>query len=168
MITENITEPLNSGDRTYFSLLTDGSSSAKTMDEKELYVIMTCDKGKPRFDVLALEQPEEAGAKGLKESLNNAVKKAKLSTDTKTHKIGLDSDGTNTKFCINLKKKKYVIGSLKFYVSPTSFELVIHDAFKQSKLIRDAEEQLELVYCLFKRANLKWYLFKKQALMMKT
>ena len=68
MITENITEPLNSGDRAYFSLLTDGSSSAKTMDEKEL-VIMTCDKGKPRFDVLALEQPEEASAKGLKESL---------------------------------------------------------------------------------------------------
>ena len=39
MITENIMEPLNSGDRTYFSLLTDGSSSAKTMDKKELYVI---------------------------------------------------------------------------------------------------------------------------------
>ena len=92
MITEKITEPLNSGDRAYFSLLTDGSSSAKTMDEKELYVIMTCDKGKPRFDVLALEQPEEASAKGLKESLNNAVKKAKLSTDTKTNKIGLGSD----------------------------------------------------------------------------
>ena len=36
MITENIMEPLNSGDRTYFSLLTDGSSSAKTMDKKEL------------------------------------------------------------------------------------------------------------------------------------
>ena len=58
-----------SGDRTYFSLLTDGSSSAKTMDEKELYVIKTCDKGKPRFDVLALEQPDDPGAKGLKESL---------------------------------------------------------------------------------------------------
>ena len=39
MITENIMEPLNSGGRTYFSLLTDGSSSAKTMDKKELYVI---------------------------------------------------------------------------------------------------------------------------------
>ena len=58
-----------SGDRTYFSLLTDGSSSAKTMDEKELYVIKTCDKGKPRFDVLALEQPDDPGAKGLKENL---------------------------------------------------------------------------------------------------
>ena len=47
-------------------------------------------------------------------------------------------------------------------------ELVIHDAFKQSKLSRDAEEQLELVYYLFKRANLKCRLFKRQTLMMKT
>ena len=58
-----------SGDRTYFSLLTDGSSSANTMDEKELYVIKTCDKGKSRLDVLALEQPDDADAKDLKESL---------------------------------------------------------------------------------------------------
>ena len=34
MITENITELLNSGDRTYFSLLTEGSSSGKAMYEK--------------------------------------------------------------------------------------------------------------------------------------
>ena len=46
--------------------------------------------------------------------------------------------------------------------------MVIHDAFKQSKLNRDAKEQLELVYYLFKQANLKWRLFKRQALMMKT
>ena len=115
MVAENITEPLNSGDRTYFSLLTDGSSSAKTMEEKELYVIKSCDKGKPIFDVLALEQPDDAGAKGLKESLDNAVKMVNSSTDRKTQEIGLGSDRkTQTKFCINLKKKKQVIGSFKF------------------------------------------------------
>ena len=169
MITENITEPLNSGDRAYFSLLTDGSSSAKTMGEKELYVIMTCDKGKPRFDVLALEQPEEASAKGLKESLNNAVKKAKLSIDTKTHKIGLGSDGTNTnKVLYKLEKKEIGDWLIEILCLSHKPELVIHYALKQSKLISDAEEQLELVYCVFKRANLKWHLFKKQALMMKT
>ena len=96
MITENIAESLNSGDRTYFSLLTDSSSSAKTMNEKEPYVIKTRDKGKPRFDVLALEQLDDAGAKGLKESLDNAVKKANVSIDKKTHETGLGSDGTNT------------------------------------------------------------------------
>ena len=108
MITENIMEPLNSGERRYFSLLSDGSSIAKTMDEKELYVIKTCDKGKPRFDVLALKQPDDAGAKGLKESLDNAVKKANLSIDRKTHETGLGSDRTNTnKVLYKLEKGEY-------------------------------------------------------------
>ena len=169
MITENITEPLNSGDRTYCSLLTDVSSSAKTMDEKELYVIKTCDKGKPRFDILALEQPDDAGAKGLKESLDNAVKKANLSTDRKTHEIGLGSDGTNTnKVLYKLEKEEIGDWLIQILCLSQKLELVIHDTFKQSKLNRDAEEQLELVYYLFKQANLKWRLFKRQALMMKT
>ena len=42
-------------------------------------------------------------------------------------------------------------------------ELAIHDAFKRSKLNSDAEEQLQTVYYLFWRANLKWCLFKKHA-----
>ena len=169
MITENITEPLNSGDRTYCSLLTDVSSSAKTMDEKELYVIKTCDKGKPRFDVLALEQPDDAGAKGLKESLDNAVKKANLSTDRKTHEIGLGSDGTNTnKVLYELEKEEIGDWLIQILCLSQKLELVIHDTFKQSKLNRDAEEQLELVYYLFKQANLKWCSLKRQALMMKT
>ena len=36
---EEITEPLNKKTCLYYSLLTDGSSSAKTMDEKELVLI---------------------------------------------------------------------------------------------------------------------------------
>jgi hypothetical protein len=39
------------------------------MDEKEVYVIKTCNQGKPRFDVLALQQPEDADAKGLKSKI---------------------------------------------------------------------------------------------------
>ena len=154
MITENITEPLNSGDRTYFSLLTNGSYSAKTMEEKELYVIKTCDKGKPRFDVLALEQPDDAGTKDLKESLDNAVEKANFSIDRKTHEIGLGSDGTNTnkvKFeKYKLEKKEAGDWLIQILCLSRKVELVIYDAFKQSKLNRDAEEQLELVYYLFK------------------
>ena len=65
MVGENITEPINSGHITYFSPLTDSSSNTKTKDGKELYVIKTCDKGKPRFDVIALEQLDDAGAKDL-------------------------------------------------------------------------------------------------------
>ena len=38
----NITNPLNSGEKHFYSL-SDGSSNAKTMDEKELILIKTCD-----------------------------------------------------------------------------------------------------------------------------
>ena len=55
ILEEKVTLPLNSGKRCYFSLLFDGSSSVKTMDEKELYVIKTCANGIPQFEVLALE-----------------------------------------------------------------------------------------------------------------
>ena len=163
-ITENITETLNSGDRTYFSFLTENSSCAKTMAEKELYVVKPCDKGKPRFDILVLEQSDDAGAKGLKQSLDNAVQKAKLSTDRKTHEIRLGSDGTNTnKVLYKLEKEEIVNWLIQILCLSHKLELVIHDTFKQSKLNRDAKEQLELVYYLFKQANLKWRLFKRQA-----
>ena len=49
------------------------------MDEKELHGTKTCNRDQPRFDVLALEQQDDPGAKGLKESLGSAVKKANLS-----------------------------------------------------------------------------------------
>ena len=83
-------------ERLYFSILFDGSTSAKTMDEKEVYVIKTCDQGKPRCDILALDQPDDAGAKGLKSSLDCAISKANLTVDRESREIGLGSDGTNT------------------------------------------------------------------------
>ena len=66
------------------------------------------------------------------------------------------------------KLEKEEIGDWLIQILCLYHKLEIHDAFKQSKLNRDAKEQLELVYYLFKRANLKWRLFKRQALMMKT
>ena len=44
LLQRNVIDPLNTGERLYFSLLFHGSSSAKTNDEKELYAIKTCDK----------------------------------------------------------------------------------------------------------------------------
>lgn len=42
---KNITEPINAGKIRYYSLMNDGSSSAKTSDEKELYLIKTAQSG---------------------------------------------------------------------------------------------------------------------------
>ena len=36
---KSITEPLNSGVIKYYSVMNDGSSSTKTMDEKELFLM---------------------------------------------------------------------------------------------------------------------------------
>ena len=104
-------------------------------------MIKTCDKGKPIFDVLALEQPDDACAKDLKESLDNAVKKANLSTDRNTHEIGPGSDGTNTsKVFYKLEKEEISDWLIQILSLSLKLELVIHDAFKQSKLNRDADK----------------------------
>ena len=96
IITENITDPLNSGSKIYFSLLFDGSFSGKTMDEKEFYIIKTCDNGKARIDVLALEQPDDADPNGLKNSLDSALSKGNFTFEQKHCEVGLGSDDTNT------------------------------------------------------------------------
>ena len=165
IVAENITDPLHSGERLYFSLLFDGSSNAKTIDEKELYLIKTCDLEKPSYNVLALEQLDAADAKGLKSSLDNAVKKANFSIDRKSWEIGLGSDGTNTNkalYCI----EKAEIGDhlcLNLCLSH-KLELSLQDTFKLSSINEAAEEQLVSAYYLFKRANLKWRLFKRHAI----
>ena len=41
LLCENVVKPLNEGRTLYFSLLYDGSSSSKTNDEKELYIMKT-------------------------------------------------------------------------------------------------------------------------------
>ncbi|CAB4013601.1 Hypothetical predicted protein [Paramuricea clavata] len=138
------------------------------MDEKEVYVIKTCDQGKPRFDVLALQQPEDADGKGLKSSLDCAIDKAKLTVDRKLREIGLGSDGTNTnKALYRLEKEEIGDHLILVLCVSNKLELAIHDAFKKSKLNDAAEEQLVVTYYLFKRANLKWRLFKRHALLMK-
>ena len=65
---KNITEPLNQNVNHYYSVLMDGSSSVKILDEKELYIIKLCAGGVPKYEAMSLEEPNEANAEGLKES----------------------------------------------------------------------------------------------------
>ena len=132
------------------------------MDEKEVYVIKTCANGVPQFEVLALEQPSDASAMGLKSSLDNAASKEKFTFDRKSREIGLGSDGTNTNKALYQLEKETVGEDLVSILRISHIlELAVHDAFKRSKLNSDAEEQLQTVYYLFRRANLKWRHFKK-------
>ena len=167
MVQENITEPLNNKERLYYSLLFDGSSNAKTNDEKELYVIKTCDGGRPRFDVFALEEPNDGDANGLKAVLDHVFDKGNFQFERSEREIGLGSDGTSTNKNVHRLEKADVGDHLILILCLShKLELAIHDAFrKESCLNEDAEEQLISTYYLFKRANLKWRLFKRHAVM---
>ena len=75
IVLENITEPLNTGERLYFSWLFDGSSSATTIDEKKVYIIKPCCNWMLQFKMLSLEEPDDAQASGLNDALHNVLKK---------------------------------------------------------------------------------------------
>ena len=74
-------------------MLFDGLRSAKIMNEKEVYIIKTCDNGEPCLDVLVLEQQDDAGAAGLKVTLDKAIAKGNFCFDCLSREIGLGSLG---------------------------------------------------------------------------
>lgn len=78
IVLNNITKPLNDGTIRYYSVHNDGSSSAKTMDEKELFIIKTAHEGVVKFNVMSMEEPDEASAEGLKAALENSIMKLGL------------------------------------------------------------------------------------------
>ena len=133
LLQRNFIDPLNTGARLYFSLLYDGSSSAKTNDEKELYLIKTCDKGRPAFDVLSLQEPASVDTVGLKSSMDKAVQEAKLTIPRKHHEIGVGSDGTSANKRLFLLEKQDVGDHLVFiWCSSHKLELAVKTLLKMS------------------------------------
>ena len=53
------------------------------MDEKGLFIIKTAHKGKVKFNVMSLEEPNEPNAKGLKATLENSIMKLGLNIEKK-------------------------------------------------------------------------------------
>ena len=64
-------QPLNENIVNYYSILFDGASSAKCVDEKELFIMKTCVQGKPTFNVMSLEEPDECNADSINETMKN-------------------------------------------------------------------------------------------------
>ena len=83
----NITEPLNKNNLHYYSVLFDGASSAKCVDEKELFIIKTCVQGQPTFNVISLEEPEECNAQGIKQAIENSLSKMNFNFQRKDKEI---------------------------------------------------------------------------------
>ena len=87
IIWNNITKQLNDGTIQYCSVHNDGSSSAKTMGEKKLFIIRTVHKGEVKSTLMSLEESKEAYAEGLKAALENLILKLGLNIERKERYI---------------------------------------------------------------------------------
>ena len=87
IISSNITTPLSDGLVRYCSVHNNGSSSAKTTDEKELYIMKTAHKVVAKFHVMSLEEPDEANAEGLEAGLENSIMKLGLNINRKKREV---------------------------------------------------------------------------------
>ena len=101
---DNITNPINDGLIKYYSIMSDGSSSAKTMDEKELFLMKTASTGVPKFSVISLEEVENAHAEGLKLAMENSVGKLNLTVKRKDKELGICTDGA----AVNVKMHRLI------------------------------------------------------------
>ena len=77
----------------YYSILFDGASSAKCVDEKELFIMKTCVQGKPAFNVMSLEEPDECNVDGINKAMKNSINKLNFNFESKNKEIGMCSDG---------------------------------------------------------------------------
>ena len=73
--------------------MNEGSSSAKTMDEKKLFLIKTASLGILKFSMMSLEEVENADAEGLKAALEKSVSKLNLTKERRLQEIGTCTDG---------------------------------------------------------------------------
>lgn len=73
IIWNNITKQSHNGTIQYYSVHYDGSTSTKTIDEKKLFIIKTMHKGELKFNVMSLEEPNEAKAERVKPTLENSI-----------------------------------------------------------------------------------------------
>ena len=160
----NITEPLNENRISYYGVMNDGSSSTKTMDEKELFVIKTAATGVPKFSVMSLEDVADANAEGLKTALENLVGKLNLTVQCKDKELGLCTDGAPVNVKMHRLVKEEIGEHYQLILCPAhKIELAMHDAFKKLQINTDVEKDCINIYYFFKRANLKWRLFKRQS-----
>lgn len=161
---EYITEPLNNGEASFYSVLNDGSSSAKTLDEKELFLIKTAPNGIPVVQVMSLEEPEDTNAEGLKMSMEEAITKMGFTFERKDHELGMCSDGAAVNLKLHRLVKEEMGDHYVFTHCPNhGFELAVRDAFKLSEIEEEAAGDLLTNHKLFKGATLRWRLFKRQS-----
>ena len=152
LLRKNVVDPLNDGTRLYFCLLYDGASSAKTSDEKELYIINTCNNGRSQFHVLSVQEPDDTGSQGLHEALEKATDCSNFKFNRSERQVGIGSDGASTNLALCALLKEAVRDHLVFmWCLSHKLELALKDAFKDKELDKKAQEQLLLNFTFLKK-----------------
>ena len=164
---KKITQPLNENIVNYYSILFDGASSAKCVDEKELFIMKTCVQGKPTFNVMSLEEPDECNADGINEAMKNSINKLNFNFERKNKEIGMCSDGAAVNRAVyNQLVDELGPQYLSMFCLSHKFELALNDAFQISKLNENSENSYTDIYYFLKRSLLCWRLFKRQSIFM--
>lgn len=131
---KTITKPILDGKMRYYSLLSDGSSSAKTMAEKEVFLLKSATQGVPKFMLLGLEEPTESNAVGLKQALETAMSKVEIS-DQQAKEVGICTDGAAVNVALHRLFKADIGPHYVLTLCPNDkVELAVKDAFKDSPL----------------------------------
>ena len=146
---KKVTEPINGSEIWYYSVLNNGSRSAKTMDKNELFLVKSAPIGVPNF-VLSVEEVVKADHEGLKADLEHSMEKVGITVNRSDKEIGMCSDGAWVNIVMHQVIKEQ-IGDLYMLVLCPNYkiELAIHDAFDLSHLNALSETNLTNVYYLF-------------------
>ena len=104
IVLDNIMKPLNDVTIQCYSVHNEGSSSAKTMDEKELFIMKTAHKVEVKFCTVSLEEPDEANAEGLKAALETSIMK-----------LGVNIERKNGEGCTLISKCSYFCGYIYLF-----------------------------------------------------
>ena len=161
---KKVTEPINGLEIRCYGVLNDRSSSAKTMDEHELFLVKSAPTGVPKFAVLSVEEVVEADHEGLGSFRMFRGKRPFITINRSDKKIGMSSDGARVNIAMHRVVKEQIGHHNMLVLCPNhKIKLAIHDAFDLYNLNTLSEINLANVYDLFRRANLRWRLFKRQA-----
>ena len=144
---QKITNPLNDDELMYYSVLFNGSNNAKTNNEKELFLIKTCEKRKPNFNVMSLEEVKDSTVPGLKANLEESIGKLSFTFDQKSKEVRMCSDGINVNVAAyNLAKEDLREHYLLILYPAHKLELAIKDAFKISNFNEEVQKDLNDIY----------------------
>ena len=135
--------------------------------KRNFFLIKTAPSGTPKFSIMSLEEVEDADAEGLIVALEKSLEKFSLTKERKLQAIVMCLDDAPVNVRMHGLVKDELGNHHQLILCPAhKLELAIHNAFKTVPLNTKCENDSVNIYYFFKRGNLKWRLFQRQAIFM--